>query len=179
MKDITEGNFGVVIAFWLPGFLLLWGLSYSFPALALWLDKESATDAPSIGDFLYATIASLAVGLLISAVRWLFVDQLFFRLCGLLLSNLRRPKLDFSLLKNKDTLEAFSAAVNNHYRYYQYYSNTFISLTIVYVTYASEKKGVWFSQLTIWSLLLEVALLLASGDCIRKYHDAISQILKQ
>ena len=29
MKDITDKNFGVIIAFLLPGFLFLWGLSFS------------------------------------------------------------------------------------------------------------------------------------------------------
>jgi hypothetical protein len=32
-SDVIDKNFGVVIAFWLPGFLLLWGLTYSFTDL--------------------------------------------------------------------------------------------------------------------------------------------------
>jgi hypothetical protein len=33
MKDVTDKNFGVIIAFLLPGFLLLWGLTYSHDGL--------------------------------------------------------------------------------------------------------------------------------------------------
>ena len=31
VKDITDKNFGVVIAFWLPGVILLWGLVTPIP----------------------------------------------------------------------------------------------------------------------------------------------------
>jgi hypothetical protein len=51
MKDVNEKNFGVIIAFWLPGFLFLWGLSYSWPEVATWLAKSGSGDAPTVGDF--------------------------------------------------------------------------------------------------------------------------------
>jgi hypothetical protein len=41
VKDLTENNFGVIIAFLLPGFVLLYGLSYSSNDVALWLAKSS------------------------------------------------------------------------------------------------------------------------------------------
>jgi hypothetical protein len=62
MKDITDKTFGVIIAFWLPGFLLLWGLSYSSRDIAFWLNKSGGADAPTAGNFLYVTLASLLSG---------------------------------------------------------------------------------------------------------------------
>jgi hypothetical protein len=41
MKDINDKNFGVIIAFWLPGFVLLWGLSHSLPDIAVLLSKPN------------------------------------------------------------------------------------------------------------------------------------------
>jgi hypothetical protein len=75
MKDVTGKNFGVIIAFLLPGFVLLWGLSYSSKPIADWLARSSGSDAATIGGFLYSTLASLALGLLVSATRWLLVDH--------------------------------------------------------------------------------------------------------
>jgi hypothetical protein len=69
MKDVTAKNFGVVIAFLLPGFILLWGLSFSSDLVSTWLAKSSSGSA-SVGGFLYSTIASLALGLIVSAARW-------------------------------------------------------------------------------------------------------------
>jgi hypothetical protein len=80
MKDVTDKNFGVVIAFLLFGFLFLWGISFSNDEIASWLVKASSKDAPLIGSFLYATIASLALGLLIDAVRAVVVEETFYRL---------------------------------------------------------------------------------------------------
>ena len=176
MKDITDKNFGVIIAFWLPGFLLLWGLSYSSPDIALWLRKSSGAEAPTVGSFLYATLASLAAGLLISAVRWLLVDH-FFWVCGFLVRGLRRPALDMSRLTGEGVLAAFSGAVENHYRYYQYYSNTLVAVAVGFIAYAGSEKGVWLSKLGFIVAGIEIALLLAAGDCLRKYHNAASQIL--
>src|SRR5438093_13534169 len=95
MKDVTEKNFGVVIAFWLPGFLLLWGLSYSWPEIATWLAKSSTNDAPTVGGFLYATLASLAGGLLINAVRWAIVQAIL--LYGP--TGLSRPNINYGKLQ--------------------------------------------------------------------------------
>src|SRR5438045_3076559 len=96
MKDVTEKNFGVIIAFWLPGFLFLWGLSYASPEVATWLAKSSGSE-PTVGGFLYATLASLAVGLLINAVRWLIVQEiLIYRI-----TCLRRVNINFGKLKEK------------------------------------------------------------------------------
>ena|SRR5439155_12813876 len=160
MKDLTDKNFGVVIAFWLPGFLLLWGLSYSSVDVAAWLVKSNATETPSIGSFLYATVASLALGLLISAVRWAVLDWPLS--CGL-------PEIDFSKLKDKDIFAAFNGLVENHYRYYQYYSNTLVSVITafgVYLAYGGERP-----KPTIWIavILISLILLFASRDALQKY----------
>jgi hypothetical protein len=176
MKDVTDKNFGVVIAFWLPGFLLLWGLSYSSPDIASWLSGSSRLGEASVGSFLYSTLASLAVGLLISAVRWLVVDH-FLWLCGYCVEHLRRPELDLSRLTNKDVMAAFSGAVENHYRYYQYYSNTLIAVIIGFIDYAWNEGGIELSRLTVAVIGVGIALLLAAGDSLRKYHKAASQIL--
>src|ERR1700730_3466555 len=108
MKDVTEKNFGVIIAFLVPGFLLLWGLSYSSPEIDGWLAKSNAANAPTIGGFLYATLTSLALGLLISAFRYLIIDGFLHRVTGL------NPEFDFTKLKDKDALAMFQAAVENH-----------------------------------------------------------------
>jgi hypothetical protein len=176
MKEITDKNFGVLIAFWLPGFLLLWGLSYSSPNIASWLTKSSEAESPTVGNFLYTTLASLAVGLLISAVRWAFIDHIL-SFCGRWIPGLSRPKLDFSKLKDENVLAAFSGAVENYYRYYQYYSNTLVAVIIAFSAYLQSENSVWQSYLTLEVVGIAVILLFASGDSLRKYQIAAAQIL--
>jgi hypothetical protein len=59
MKEVTDKNFGVIIAFWLPGVILLLGLTYSYPELSAWLTKASGSEAATIGGFLYVTLACI------------------------------------------------------------------------------------------------------------------------
>jgi len=73
------------------------------------LAKSNDTNAPTIGGFLYATLASLAVGLLINAVRWALVQEVLFH--GI--TRLHRAAINYENLKNKDVLSAFQAAVEN------------------------------------------------------------------
>jgi hypothetical protein len=177
MKEVTDKNFGVLIAFLLPGFILLWSLSFSWPEIGFWF-KSTDSDSPTVGNFLYATLASLAIGLLISAIRWFFVDHLL-SFCGgqvNALSGLRRPDLDLSSLSNKDVLAAYNGAVENHYRYYQYYSNTLVAEIIGFGSYAYARSAL-FSRLSILVGFISLILLFASGDSLSKYYRAASQIL--
>lgn len=172
VKDVTDKNFGVIIAFWLPGFLLLWGLSYTSDQVAVWLVKSSATDAPTVGGFLYAALASLALGLLISAIRWLIIDHfLFWFTC------LQRPTLDFSHLKDKDAFAAFNGIVENHYRYYQYYANTLVAIVAAFIFYARSEKGPPTGEMWIIGAVIGLALLLAARDCLKNYYVRAKEIL--
>ena len=89
----------------------------------------------------------------------------------------RRPDLNFSRLAEKDVFAAFSGAVENYYRYYQYYSNTLIAVAIAFGAYVYCNGSAWLSELTIGIVLLEITLLLASGDSLSRYYNAASQIL--
>ena len=71
MRDLTRDNFGLLIAYVLPGFVTLWGAAYHIEAVRPWL-QSTAPDAPTIGGFLYATLASTALGLIVVAVIALF-----------------------------------------------------------------------------------------------------------
>jgi hypothetical protein len=55
MKDINDKNFGVIIAFWLPGFILLWGLSLSFDEVAKWLAQPGKGEASIAGFLLWSS----------------------------------------------------------------------------------------------------------------------------
>jgi len=171
MKELRE-NFGVIIAFLLPGFLLLWGLSLSFDNLAHWLAANSTEEAPAIGEFLYATLASLALGLLISAFRWAIIDTLL-RWLGV-----KDPGLNFANLKEKDRYEAFSGAVEAHYRYYQYYSNTLIA--IAFALFFDVVFGGLRPSPLIWVSvgLTVLVLFFASRDTLTKYYKRADAILK-
>jgi len=58
MREVNTQSFGYIIAFLLPGFIILVGLAQTSPTVAKWLGA-SGTDAPTIGGFLYGTLAAI------------------------------------------------------------------------------------------------------------------------
>ena len=123
MNELSGKNFGLVIAYLLPGFVTLWGVSYFSPTVDSWI-VTSQQGAPTVAGFLYVTLASLAAGLTISAVRWAMVDTLHHA------TGIDPPAWDFARLDER--LKGFLALVENQYRYYQFYSNMFIAVAFAY-----------------------------------------------
>jgi hypothetical protein len=173
MKEITDKNFGLIIAFLLPGFLLVWMLSLSdFGNAEVWLKSFGV---PSVSGFLYVTLASLALGLIISAVRWVVIDQILG--CYYFLRHQKHlPKIDFSKLSDPNKYAVFQGANENHYRYYQYYSNTLVAIVVGFSIY--QFRSTKWAPALIWVIfgVLIVVLLLASKDCLFKYHERASEI---
>ena len=167
---VTDKNFGIVIAFLIPGWLLLWGLSFSNREVAVWLSQPNAS--LTVAGFLFASLASMGLGLLVSAIRWLVIDHVLVHLAGLTI-----PKLDFSKLSDPNRFAAFQGVVENHYRYYQYYSNTLISVLIGFSIFLSNAAARPTIEECVLVALAIVALMLASRDCFRKYYERSADIL--
>ncbi|MGA2796867.1 MAG: hypothetical protein ABSE63_04760 [Thermoguttaceae bacterium] len=172
MKDVTTSNFGLLIAYLLPGFVVLWGMSYLVPPTKVWLGTAPST-APTVGGFLYITIAAVGAGMIASTLRWLIIDT-FHHWTGV-----QPGKWDFTQLQNNVT--AFDVLGENHYRYYQFYGSSSIALPFWYVAR-------WISTNTFWPpplgwglvgiLALEVLLLAGSRDTLRKYYGRMSVLLR-
>ena len=108
--SLSNENFGLVIAYILPGFVALWGVSYFSPTVESWI-TASQQGAPSVAGFMYVTLASLGTGLTVSGVRWLIIDSIHH------LTGLTRPAWRFGNLDDK--LQGFLTLNEGHYRYYQ------------------------------------------------------------
>lgn len=167
LQTVTNDNFGPLIAYLLPGATALAGLSTFSATLQTWL--ASAPDSPpTIGGFLYLTLAALAVGMTVSAVRWAVVDTIH-RWTGV-----RSPQLDFSKLG--DNVEAFRLLIESHYRYYQFHANMFVALAFCF-------GCLWIDGRTLhpWMVValgfLEVIFFATSRDNLRKYYLRSSQLL--
>ena len=113
MQSVSNDNFGPLIAYLVPGATVLLGASPFFPVFRMWF-ATTPPDAPTIGGFLYLTLASLGVGMTVSAIRWATVDQIHAR------TGLRIPRRDFSKLGRN--VEAFSLLIRIHYEHYQFYA---------------------------------------------------------
>jgi hypothetical protein len=163
MRDITRDNFGLLIAYLLPGFVALWGAAYHVEAVRSWL-RSTPPDAPTVGGFLYATLASTALGLVISAVRWAVIDRILARL------GVRQPQWDFDQFSER--LAAYEVLVAHHYRYYQFYANLLVALLGTYLSRLLVLKT-WQGReawIALGFLLVEAVLFAGAWDTLRKYY---------
>ena len=120
---LSNENFGLVIAYVLPGFVALWGVSYFSPTVESWI-TATQQGAPSVAGFMYVTVASLAAGLTVSAVRWAIIDTIHHA------TGVIPPAWEFAVLNDK--LPGFLGLDENHYRYYQHHSNMFVAVALLF-----------------------------------------------
>jgi len=162
-----ERNFGLIIAFLLPGFTCLCGVSAFNPTVAGWLAAEpSAT--PSVGGFLYVLLGSLASGLIVSAFRWALIDTLHHK------TGVVRRRFNFYQLNEK--MPAYQIAVEYTYRYFQFYGNMVLSVAIFCIS-RQLTQGVWSVAWISGFVILEMVLFFASRDCLNRYYERLSLVL--
>jgi hypothetical protein len=157
------GNFGLLIAYIIPGFTALKGLPYLAESPGSW-GAVGGDPTATVAGFLFGTIEAVTAGLTVSTVRWLVLDSLHHR------TGIRAPAWDFALLEKN--VAAFELLVHIHYRYYKSYANMVIALLWSYAWhgYRLGWRGVPY-------LLLAGLFFLGSRDCLAKYYGRAGRLL--
>jgi hypothetical protein len=172
MKEDSVTNFGLLIAYVLPGTVSLWGIAQIFPSVGVWFSGYQNAP-PTVGTFLYHLFASLGLGLTASTIRWLCLDMLHSR------TGIPLPRFDFSKLGER--VEAFDLLVESHYRYYQFYGNSLVSLFVAYVAWRwspmSDSTPLGWPELFLVSV--GALFLAASRDTLRKYYGRVAGLLNE
>ena len=160
MKDVNSSNFGLLIAYLLPGFVAIVGISFFSETVRAWL-TVSPSVAPAVGGFLYVTLGSLAVGLTVSTVRWAVIDTIHHR------TGIPKGLWNYAILQEK--LSAYQVVVTNQYRYYQWYSNMVVSIAVTFTAFciATGWPSLWAVSVVVG---LETVFWLGSRDTLRNYY---------
>lgn len=166
---VSNSTFGPLVSYLVPGATVLAGLSRSSPTIAAWL-SASPVDEPTLGGFLYLTLAALAAGMTVSAVRWAVLDTVH----GW--TGLRLPPLDFSRLG--PNVDAFSLLIEIHYKHYLFYANMLVACAVAYAAYRlSPGPQAPFGWPEVLVMALEAVFWAASRDTLWKYHTRAAQLL--
>ena len=171
MRDISPFNFGLMVAYLVPGFVVLWGASAYSETIRTWL-AVAPQSAPTVGDLLYATLASVACGMTVSALRWAIIDTLHHR------TGIPPPAWDFSRLPER--LAAYQTLVEQHYNFFQFYANTLVALTLTYFARrlsTATPANPWGWGDAAFGVVC-VVLFLGSRDALRKYYRRAGELLK-
>ena len=72
--DNLSRQFGLIVAYLLPGFIALAGVAPFVPAVSSWL--QPVNSGLDIGPPVYALMAAIAAGMIVSCFRWLLIDHI-------------------------------------------------------------------------------------------------------
>lgn len=175
MRDVTNQNFGILIAYIIPGFTLLAGLSTVYEPLRVWfplspvsLEQIALASSHTIGGFLYATLMSIGVGMILGAIRWAVVDTIHHR------TGVGRPTWDGAQLQKN--LRAYSFLIEIHYHFYQFYGSSTIAILILLAVRLNTGIGS-INLIDLLLLLLVGIFFAASRDALTKYYARTSGFL--
>ena len=167
--DSSSKQFGLAIAYLLPGFIGLAGIAPFVPAVAAWLYPLEQTQA-GVGPPVYAVLAATTIGMIVSCFRWIIIDHIHLGTGSL------PPIWDDSRLD--DRLAAFDYLVESHYRYYLFVSNTLCAIVGAYTIHR------WAGTLPLRGagvdlvfLILCGILFVASRDALAKYYTRTARLL--
>lgn len=168
MKEVSKQNFGLLIAYLLPGLVTLWGISYFSETVRLWLTTGDAA-SPTVAGFLYVTLAAFTAGLTLGAIRTVTVDVLHHH------TGVVKPEWDFSEFQTK--FWAFNQLVESHYCFYQFYAHMCLALPTLFVARLVSTTEVMDRWLLVGCLVLELVLLMVSRGTLKTYYTRASDLL--
>lgn len=169
-------DFGLFIAYVLPGAIVLYGLSLVVEPLK---DVFRVTEASKgIGTALIVTLLSLLIGRVLSAGRAIVLDSSFQSAVPLAdctrapyLGAVQAAEPDYVRLADGDRREAFKLAVANEQRPYQFAGNTALALLICGGCWlASLQKRERFRMRVLVALVLIILSVAVLYGGARKSH---------
>ncbi len=174
MKDITL-EFGLLIAYAIPGAFALFGISVFVPELAALLSQPD--NQKWLSTALLLAGISIALGMFISVLRSLTIDTSFLlKLPG---GGTQRPHWgrvervdpDYAAMKAKDVLAALQDVRSTDKRPYQFYGNMLVAITVLESSRLAQGKLTFAEGIIV--LAVAVAFYLASRKSHYRYIQAV------
>lgn len=175
MDSVSNRNFGIIIAFLLPGFIAILGpgmydghLEGSYALLKNWLGSQVSNDVhPTLASVLLLTLLALFVGMVVSTFRWIIIDSLHHW------TGVAKPNWELGKLAQR--IDGFEFLVESHYRYYQFHAN---SLLAIFIHCFFRWQTVNPNRYEVAAILItSLALYLGSRDCLKKYYLRVNGLL--
>jgi hypothetical protein len=123
MIQIAPINFGLIIAYFLPGTVTVYGLRYVSPHVdALWSTLERGPIV--VGPLIVIGVLALAVGLIVSSFREVVLEPI------LRFTGVPETITKYDKIANAERRDLFFQIVENVYRYEQFYGNMLLSILL-------------------------------------------------
>ncbi|HEV3457044.1 MAG TPA: hypothetical protein VHG32_10825 [Thermoanaerobaculia bacterium] len=164
-------NFGLVIAYFLPGMVVTYSLRYVSLRIDYLLQRVESGQA-LLGPGLFLLIAAVVAGLIVSAARMVVFEPILYR------TGVGRPNVNYKALASPETLSVYIQVVDNVYRFYQFYGNIFLALLLMaLLRYAVAGAAITSSLAAVSLFMLTVGAILALFIAARLSMKQLCQAL--
>jgi hypothetical protein len=163
MAGFGSIDFSFLIAFVLPGFVAVFSLSYVSEWVKLMFRSLLSKDASTGAAFVIA-IVSLAVGIIVSAIRSLILDWVQHK------TGVKSQRPSVSSLSDPNVLAAYQAAFQNTYRYSQASGNVMKFL----VARTSISAGLPIFVCTLAAIII---LFFSHRSLLQSTYERVGEIL--
>lgn len=155
-------NFGLVIAFIVPGFLGLYAASEYSDVIQKLLGGSDYI--PTIGAVVPLLLLAIASGILLNALAWALIRPI------IELTGVKRPEIRYGKMKKE--------AIESSYRYYQSYVHLFLVLLIIGIQSLVSYNLPSLPYIALFISVLAV-LFIAARDSLSRSYQRMSDILNK
>lgn len=167
--DTYPKQFGLLIAYLLPGFAALLGVSPLSSLVSSWMRPVHLGET-GFGPPIYALMAATALGMICSSVRWMLIDHLHHHM------GIVPPDVNYATMEKR--LQSFDYVVEGTYRYYQFNANLLIAVLFAYPVNRILQTSPFLGLGTDLGMLILCAILFAaSRDALAKYYVRSGRLL--
>jgi hypothetical protein len=182
VRDLVVENFGIVIAYVVPGGAALLAGMFASSALKEWV-SQAAGQATTFGGFLILTTVALGLGMIVQAARFFFFERF---LAGSEMITKRYPQLirenaDQAKRRRAQVRAALRENTEAHYRFYQCHGGLLLVIPAIVFAWAMGRPAGALAW-KLWCVvavaaLLEVALFSSALDALKRNRDKERDIL--
>ena len=138
--------------------------------------KAIFSPSPNITHAIVLVVFSLIIGLIISSIRMTLLDNFQYW------TGIKKEQLDYSKLVDKGKLNLYNAAINNIFRFCQFYGNMFISFSIYLMFYLLKKHN--YSSFKPWLIIIitisiMIILYISHRALLKQMNELIKRINKK
>jgi hypothetical protein len=168
MEGLTKTTFGLVIAYLLPGFAALYGLSWWSDEVTSFLTESKAAET-SAGIVTFTLMACLTIGLLLNAFCWIFIQRI---ICGFCLDIKPIGSAPMDLPLHGSTLD-------ENFRYCQFYGSMVFANGIIFGGWLYSADCFCPIIATFGFFTLEIVCILSAVEAFRRYTTNYNNLNKE
>ena len=165
--EASIDNIGIILAYVAPGIIAVLGVIHASERLRSWFVAQSG---PTLGGAFLLLLAALSAGLFADAITNLVIEPIHHE------TGVKQGVWSYAAL-TEQRFAQFEGIVQNHFRYHQFYANTFTCILFAYLATIRARRPRRPRWLDLGVVVLLAIAWMASRTELQESHMAMQELL--